>query len=46
LCAGDDDEVAETDHRIRLISNPVGITPAGLNAAIQESSHGIVVTLR
>lgn len=36
-------ELAETDHRIRLISNPAGITPAGLNAAIQESRHSIVV---
>lgn len=36
-------EIATSDDRIRLISNPLSITPAGLNAAIQESRHDIVV---
>jgi succinoglycan biosynthesis protein ExoA len=36
-------EIAASDERIRLISNPLSITPAGLNAAIQESQHDIVV---
>lgn len=36
-------EIAEADSRVRLISNPAGVTPAGLNAAIAESRHGIVV---
>lgn len=36
-------EIAAEDPRIRLISNPTGVTPAGLNVAIRESRHDIVV---
>lgn len=36
-------ELAEQDERVRLVDNPRGTTPAGLNAAIRGSSHDIVV---
>lgn len=36
-------EIANGDARIRLIANPSGLTPAGLNLAIRESKHDIVV---
>lgn len=35
--------LAAADDRIRLVDNPSGTTPAGLNAAIRESRNGIVV---
>lgn len=41
------DEVAQhlaaTDERIRVVLNPAGRTPAGLNAALAKASHGIIV---
>ncbi|NDL57438.1 glycosyltransferase family 2 protein [Phytoactinopolyspora mesophila] len=36
-------DLAAGDTRIRLVDNPAGKTPAGLNAAIGEARHGIVV---
>lgn len=36
-------ELAEDDPRIVLVDNPVGHTPAALNAAIAASSHAYVV---
>ncbi|RLP70191.1 glycosyltransferase family 2 protein [Mycetocola reblochoni] len=35
--------MAERDARIRVIENPVGSTPAGLNIAIAATTHPIVV---
>src|SRR3954451_17719948 len=35
-------ELAAADPRIKLVRNPSGKTPAGLNVAVQASSHGIV----
>ena len=36
-------DMAAEDPRIRVIDNPVGSTPAGLNAAIRASRHPIVI---
>ncbi|HEY6740710.1 MAG TPA: glycosyltransferase family 2 protein, partial [Actinopolymorphaceae bacterium] len=36
-------EIVSEDPRVRLLVNPAGITPAGLNAAIAEAKHGIIV---
>lgn len=36
-------ELAASDARIRLVANPSGKTPAGLNAAVGASSHDIIV---
>ncbi|MDA8370082.1 MAG: glycosyltransferase family 2 protein [Nocardiopsaceae bacterium] len=36
------DEVAAADPRVKVVANPTGRTPAGLNAAIAASSHSIV----
>jgi succinoglycan biosynthesis protein ExoA len=36
-------ELADGDHRIRLVHNPTGRTPDGLNAAVRASSHQVVV---
>ncbi|NQX12845.1 glycosyltransferase family 2 protein [Microbacteriaceae bacterium VKM Ac-2855] len=36
-------ELSAADPRIRVVANPVGSTPAGLNAAIRASVHPIVV---
>jgi len=36
-------EVAAADPRVRLVANPTGATPAGLNAAIAASSGEVVV---
>jgi glycosyltransferase involved in cell wall biosynthesis len=36
-------DLAEGDARVRLVDNPVGRTPNGLNAAIKASRHDIVV---
>jgi len=36
-------ELAAADPRIRLVANPTGATPCGLNAAIAASSHEVVV---
>jgi hypothetical protein len=35
-------ELAAGDSRIKLVRNPTGRTPAGLNIAVQASSHGII----
>jgi succinoglycan biosynthesis protein ExoA len=37
------EEMSRADRRIRAVPNPVGSTPAGLNVAIRESTHPIVV---
>lgn len=37
------DKIAIADPRVRVVDNPAGITPAGLNAAIAASSHDILV---
>ncbi|MPZ96022.1 MAG: glycosyltransferase [Propionibacteriales bacterium] len=37
------DGLAEQDGRVRLIDNPTGRTPAGLNAAIGAAKHDIIV---
>lgn len=36
-------EIAAEDPRIRILDNPVGSTPAGLNIAIRATAHPIVV---
>lgn len=36
-------ELAGSDPRIRLVENPTGATPCGLNAAIEASTHEVVV---
>jgi succinoglycan biosynthesis protein ExoA len=36
-------ELAARDPRVRLVANPTGRTPTGLNAAIREASHEVVV---
>lgn len=36
-------DLAKCDARVRLVDNPVGRTPNGLNAAIKASRHDIVV---
>ncbi|GAB3208873.1 glycosyltransferase family 2 protein [Marinactinospora thermotolerans] len=36
------DALAAEDPRVKVVPNPTGRTPAGLNAAIAASSHGIV----
>jgi GT2 family glycosyltransferase len=36
-------ELAAADERIRLVRNPSGKTPAGLNLALRAASHGIIV---
>jgi succinoglycan biosynthesis protein ExoA len=36
-------ELAASDGRIRLVQNPCGKTPAGLNAAVGSSNHDIIV---
>nr|WP_242677212.1 glycosyltransferase family 2 protein [Streptomonospora litoralis] len=36
------DRIAADDARVRVVANPTGRTPAGLNAAIGASSHSIV----
>lgn len=36
-------ELAGSDPRIRLVENPAGATPCGLNAAIEASTHEVVV---
>jgi succinoglycan biosynthesis protein ExoA len=35
--------LAARDPRVRLVDNPVGMTPNGLNAAIAVARHGIIV---
>jgi hypothetical protein len=37
------DELAAADPRVRVVSNPAGRTPAGLNAAIRTARHDILV---
>ncbi|NED94281.1 glycosyltransferase family 2 protein [Phytoactinopolyspora alkaliphila] len=36
-------ELAVADRRIRVIENPAGKTPAGLNAGLAAARHGIIV---
>src|SRR3954447_24948623 len=36
-------DMAAEDPRIRVIDNPVGSTPAGLNVAIRASTHPIII---
>ena len=37
------DQLADLDSRIRVIPNPIGSTPVGLNLAIKESKYPVVV---
>lgn len=37
--------MAANDHRIRVVDNPAGTTPSGLNKAIRSSSGDVVVRL-
>ena len=37
------DELAAADPRVRVVANPVGRTPAGLNAAIGAARHDVIV---
>jgi glycosyltransferase involved in cell wall biosynthesis len=36
-------EISAADPRVRLVANPTGRTPAGLNAAIKEASYDVIV---
>jgi hypothetical protein len=36
-------ELAKADARVRVVPNPTGLTPCGLNAAIAASTHEVVV---
>ncbi|WP_020576874.1 glycosyltransferase family 2 protein [Actinopolymorpha alba] len=36
-------EIVATDSRVRLIANPAGLTPSGLNAAIKEAAYDVIV---
>jgi len=36
-------QLAEADPRVRLVPNPTGRTPAGLNAAIAQASYDVIV---
>lgn len=36
-------ELASADPRIRVVSNPAGFTPVGLNLAIRHAAHDIIV---
>jgi glycosyltransferase involved in cell wall biosynthesis len=38
-------ELAATDKRIRLIDNPRGLTTVGLNEAVRQSKHSIIVRI-
>ncbi len=38
-------EIAAQDSRVKVINNPSGKTPSGLNAALQNSNHEIVVRI-
>lgn len=38
-------EIAEEDSRVKVIENPTGKTPTGLNAALRNSNHEIVVRI-
>ena len=37
------DELAASDPRVRVIDNPTGYTPAGLNLAIRAARHEVIV---
>ncbi|GAA4957236.1 glycosyltransferase family 2 protein [Streptomonospora halophila] len=37
--------IAAEDERVKVVDNPTGRTPTGLNAAIKASSHGIVARI-
>ncbi|MGH3517004.1 MAG: glycosyltransferase, partial [Haloechinothrix sp.] len=36
-------ELVDADERVRTVPNPTGATPAGLNLALKESGHDIIV---
>lgn len=38
-------DLANTDKRIRLIDNPRGLTTVGLNEAVRQSKHAIIVRI-
>lgn len=38
-------DLAAADKRIRLIDNPRGLTTVGLNEAVRQSKHGIIVRI-
>ena len=38
-------ELAKADKRIKLIDNPRGLTTVGLNEAVRQSKHGIIVRI-
>lgn len=38
-------DLANTDKRIRLIDNPRGLTTVGLNEAVRQSKHSIIVRI-
>jgi len=37
------DEIAAVDDRVRVVANPAGVTPTGLNAAIEATGGQVVV---
>lgn len=37
------ERLAAADHRVQVVDNPTGRTPAGLNAAIRATDHPVVV---
>ena len=37
------DELAAADDRVRVVSNPTGFTPAGLNVALRAARHDVIV---
>lgn len=37
------EELAAADHRVRVLDNPVGYTPAGLNIAVRAARHPVIV---
>jgi glycosyltransferase involved in cell wall biosynthesis len=39
------EEIARTDPRVRVVDNPAGVTPAGLNAAIAASRGDVIVRM-
>ncbi|HZC26078.1 MAG TPA: glycosyltransferase family 2 protein [Actinopolymorphaceae bacterium] len=36
-------EIVGSDPRVRLVDNPAGVTPSGLNLAIREASYDVIV---
>ena len=39
------DGLADSDRRVSVVDNPVGVTPAGLNAAIRATSAPVVARI-